>query len=254
MKKLILTLLFKMMIPVLLFSQNTDWFQKGLDATNPKDQFEYFSKCIEQGSDLFEAYFCRASVRIALGDVQGAIDDYTKCIELDSTDTGSYFNRGVAKQCISVDYQGAVADIAIAFDNSSPNKSTIVFFDNMFRKNDDCQGVIVFYNKIVSRFPANDRTLCKLGYCYMETGEDSLAIEFFSKSISLKPEITDAYLGMTLLFYYKNDLVGAKKYRDQAIAINPNLQKDFSRSEDYNIKGFICSERDKEALKTIFAE
>jgi hypothetical protein len=47
MRKFILTLFFNILTPILMFSQDTDWFQKGVDATKTKDQIEYLTRSIE---------------------------------------------------------------------------------------------------------------------------------------------------------------------------------------------------------------
>ena len=44
------------------------------------------------------------------GDYQGAIDDYTKAIELDPQYADAYNNRGTSKGRLK-DYQGAIADL-----------------------------------------------------------------------------------------------------------------------------------------------
>ena len=45
-----------------------------------------------------------------LEDYRGAIDDFSKAIELNPNDGGAYYNRGLAKEALE-DYRGAIHDI-----------------------------------------------------------------------------------------------------------------------------------------------
>lgn len=47
---------------------------------------EYFNKAIEKEPDNFISYFNRASVKMKLGDIDGAIIDFRKCGKLDKSD------------------------------------------------------------------------------------------------------------------------------------------------------------------------
>ncbi len=140
---------------MILIARETDWFQKGLEATEPKEQIEFFTKSIEQGNSLSESYYSRASAKLEQGDIQGAIDDYTKCIELDSNDD-------MAKS----------SEIYWAFQNSFMNTSTGV---NIKKENYPCS--IACFKKALKRFPDNPSAYGRLGYCYLAMEDDSLANE-----------------------------------------------------------------------------
>jgi hypothetical protein len=75
---MILITLFTGLIPWMLRAQEPNWFQNGLDATETKDQLQYFTKSIKAGMEVSASYFCRASARLGQGDVQGAIEDYCR--------------------------------------------------------------------------------------------------------------------------------------------------------------------------------
>lgn len=253
MKTIILSLIFNGLVSLMLVAQNTDWFEKGLDADDPKQQVAFFTKSIEQGNELYAAYYCRAAAKLLLKDAQGAIDDYSKCIEIDSNDVAAYIGRGKAKQDIGVNYQEAVADIVKAKEMAEARSIPIVLYNGFYPKNQDCQGVILFYNKIL-KFCPDDPAVCnKLGFCYLAMGDDSLAVENFNKSIALQPKKTEAYLGLALVYYYKDDRVKAKRNFKQARALNPKLRQGQNGFESYKKEGYRFSDRDNEALKKMFA-
>src|ERR1017187_4010260 len=68
-----------------------------------------FTKAIELRPDLAISFEYRGKAKQAKGDLDGAIADFTKAIELKPDDAVAYSNRGFAKQAKS-DLDGAIAD------------------------------------------------------------------------------------------------------------------------------------------------
>jgi len=71
-----------------------------------------YNNAIKLDSNYVEAYFNRGVLKKDLGDFRGAIQDYTKAIELNSKDTSVYIlfnNRAYAKLQIG-DFHGAIED------------------------------------------------------------------------------------------------------------------------------------------------
>lgn len=67
------------------YGYNTDGVSKA-DLGKFSEAFEAFSKAIEEEPNNFVAYFNRASVRMRLGDIDGARLDFKKCEILDSSE------------------------------------------------------------------------------------------------------------------------------------------------------------------------
>ena len=74
---------------------------------------------------LKEAYYNRGCAKDELKDFTGAIDDYTKAIELGSNNASEYLNRGLAKYELHF-FQAAIEDYNKAIE-IEPNKSTAYF-------------------------------------------------------------------------------------------------------------------------------
>ena len=217
MKKMILIALFIGLIPSGLQAQEPDWFQKGLNARETKDQILYYTKSIEAGAEVSASYFCRASARLGQGDVQGAIEDYSKCIEIDSNDRFAYYNRGMAKMRIDRNDPGAVEDINTSCELYAIEHYSINPANGINLNPEDYFCMAIYYQKVLKRYPEDASVYGRLGYCYLGLGNDTLAYENFSKSISLEPGKVDALLGLALLAYYKNEPALAKKYLDEAL-------------------------------------
>jgi tetratricopeptide (TPR) repeat protein len=254
MKSALLAILLSGLIPFMLPAQETGWFQKGLETASLRDQITFFTKSIEAGDEVYAAYYCRASARLGTGDVQGAIDDYTKCIELDSTDLDAWYSRGMAKQRISINYQEAVADLAKVFENGSPQAGYIVFFNGFDFKQGNCPAIQEYYQKVLRHFQLDASVSSKLGFCYLALGDFTAAMENFNKSATLQPQRIDPVLGMALACHYQQDTVNAARYLDKAKVLRPALKKGPSGLATLKKEGFIFGEKDHAALEFLLTK
>ena len=252
MKSALLALVIAGLLPVLLHAQETDWFQKGLESTKPVEQIAFFTKSIEAGNEVAAAYYCRASARLSAGDIQGAIDDYTNCIRIDSADMDAWYSRGMAKQRVSIDYQDAVSDLAKVFENSTPQAGYIIFFNGYNFRNEDCKSVMEYYDKVLKHFQCDASICTKLGYCCLATGDYAGALEYFNKAISLQPKRIDPLLGLALLFYYQHDDINMNIMMNKAQNIRPILRNGVSGLDFLHKEGYAFRDEDQEALIAIF--
>ena len=93
-------------------SDAIDYYNRGYDKYDLKDYYgaiDDYSKAIELDPDFAYAYSNRGTAKKNLKDYYGAINDYSKVIELDPNYTDAYVNRGVAKESLG-DLKGACAD------------------------------------------------------------------------------------------------------------------------------------------------
>lgn len=89
------------------------------DSGDFKGAIEYYTKCIELEPNLAEAYHNRALSKCNLKDYTGAINDHDKCISIDSTKADYYYNRARAKY-FNRDYIGCIMDNSIVIE-MNPN-------------------------------------------------------------------------------------------------------------------------------------
>ncbi len=105
---------------------------------------------IDRNPKHYRAYINRGADKSELRDFNGAIEDYTFAIKIDSTKLIAYVNRGNNKKRIN-DYYGAIEDYTVAlnrlgFDRNKPlNFSNLKQYDqNSLYKNEYIQ-----YNRVV---------------------------------------------------------------------------------------------------------
>jgi tetratricopeptide (TPR) repeat protein len=70
-------------------------------------------------SQIEEEFFNSGIKKNKAGDYQGAIEDYTKALEINPKNSYSYYNRGNSKSKLK-DYLGAIEDFTKAIEINPP--------------------------------------------------------------------------------------------------------------------------------------
>jgi tetratricopeptide (TPR) repeat protein len=114
MMKNLLLLIATLMITSAVCSQTAEkYFYAGIKKAKTQDlqgAIADFTKAIEIDPYLMEAYHNRGTAKDKLKDFQGALADFTKVIEINPIDANAYCNRGIVKDELK-DYQGALVDL-----------------------------------------------------------------------------------------------------------------------------------------------
>jgi len=189
---------------VLYFSKITDasmeaYIYKGLSngaLGYKKEAIADHSESIILQPYLATSYYNRGSLKMDLGDNQGAILDFNKAINLYKEqgfrDASVYYNRGIVKSGMG-DERGAIADYsqAIIYEPSNANA-----YNNRAGSKyilGDKQGAISDYNNAIainsqSALAYNNRALLK-----GELGDKQGAITDYTKAILINPQYANAY-------------------------------------------------------------
>lgn len=88
-----------------------------------RGSLEELNKIVEKAQDNAEAYYHRANVRSNAGDSEGAIEDYTKAIEIGLRPREKLLacgNRGIARAAVA-DIEGAMEDFTAVIDAEPTN-------------------------------------------------------------------------------------------------------------------------------------
>src|SRR6266496_5648455 len=109
-----------------------------------------------------EDFFKRAGVKKAAGDLDGAIADYDRAIQLDPKDAAIYNNRGLAKQ-EKGDLDAAIVDFNLAIQLNPKDAVACSNRGNAKRDKGDLDGAILDYNRAIRFDP-------KYAYAYYNRG------------------------------------------------------------------------------------
>ncbi len=162
-------------------------FAHGAYARNAvwRDTLALFSDVIDKYPEAGLAYNNRGNVRRDQSDFQGAMEDYSKAIELNYDD--AYNNRGILRNRMN-DYKNAIEDFNRALNGKSDRE-------------------VVYYNR---------------GIAKLNLGDFGGAVEDFGKAIEINPRYSDAYNNRGFVRYEKlSDFAGAINDFDTAIRLSP---------------------------------
>ncbi|MBS4057412.1 MAG: tetratricopeptide repeat protein [Bacteroidales bacterium] len=79
-----------------------------------------FDKAISLDPESAKSYFYRGNCLQNMGKSDASMKAYDQCLQLDSTYTDAYYNRGLLKEYL-LDYNGACADFRKAASLGKPN-------------------------------------------------------------------------------------------------------------------------------------
>ncbi|MGA2092826.1 MAG: tetratricopeptide repeat protein [Sedimentisphaerales bacterium] len=151
------------------------------------DPIAFYNSSISQNPDKAIMFTNRGAVKINMGDLQGAINDFTKAIELSPEDAAAYSNRGMA------------------YSSTGRLERAIEDYDKAVELNPNYAGV---YNN--------------WGYTEQAKGDLDKAVKKYDKAIELKPDFADAYNNRGNAYQAKGDLAQAVNDYNKAIELNPN--------------------------------
>ncbi len=133
------------------------------------------------------------------GDLDGAIADFNRAIELNPNDDAPYYNRAQAKR-LKKDTAGAIADYTRAIDLGSTNPAAYNNRGNARAENKDLDGAIADY----------------------------------TRAIELKPDYARAYYNRAVTKEAKGDTTGAEADLKTAKKLDPELASEESAADSKN--------------------
>ncbi len=144
-------------------------------------------------------------------DYEGAIEDFTKAIELNPENEDAYIERGIAKYKLE-DYEGAIEDFTEAIELNPENEDA--YYWRGFTKYDlkDYEASIQDFTKVIELNPDNGDAYFERGIAKYELEDYEGAGEDFTQVIELNPY--DELLSSALYFrgdtkYQLEDYEGA---------------------------------------------
>src|SRR5437868_4267670 len=123
------------------------------------------------------------------GDLDGAIADFTRAIELDPKDDAPYYNRAQA-EWLKKDSAGAIADYTQAIQLGSTNPAAYNNRGNARARNNDRDGAIADYTQAIQLKPDYARAYYNRAVAKKEKGDTAGAAADFKHAQQLDPELT----------------------------------------------------------------
>ena len=165
-------------------------------------------------------YYDRAGERSDKGDLDGAIADYSKAIEIYPHYIAAYNDRGLARRAKG-DYDGAIADYSKAIE-IFPRFAFGYSNRGLARRyKGDVDGAIADFNKAIEINPRYAHAYNNRGLARRAKDDLDGAIADYSKAIEIDPRYVDAYYARGIARKAKDDLDGAIADYSKGIEIDP---------------------------------
>lgn len=165
--------------------------------------------------------YCKHGIaKQAKGNLDGALADYNKAIELDPKAPHVYDFRGFARR-LKGDLDGAIADYNRAIELDPQDADG--FHNRAFTKQakGDVDGAMADYDRAIELNPSEAHVYNNRGVARLTKGDLDSALVDFDRSIELNPKDTNAYLNRASIKRTKLNLDGALADYDKAIELNP---------------------------------
>jgi tetratricopeptide (TPR) repeat protein len=248
-----------LILPAGVFGQTTavDSYNRGLIKKQKGDlegAIADFSRAIELDPKYSQAYSARGSAKLwkndpemakvnyqryaksKEGDLDGAIADFNRAVELDSKNVNAYLGRGIARRQKG-DLEGAIADNDRAIELDPKNDSAYNNRANIRAFKGDLDGALSDYNRAVEIDPKNACAHNNRGHFKMNRRDLDGAIADFNRAIELDVKYALAYC-------YRGKAKSKKDDFEKAIAdFNHAIELDPQYTLAYCMRGYAKSDK-----------
>ena len=191
-----------------------------MEASDPKEKIEYFTKSIEFEKVDTAVYYNRGLAFYGLKEYDKAIDDYSKAIEFCPKYPKAYNKRGNAfgslkKYDKAIDDYNKAIDLDSKFSNPYYNLGTVYCELNEFDKS------IASLTKAIELDPKFPLAYCNRGRTFCLAKNYDVAINDFFMAIALDSNLAIAYCYLGTIYGVREDYNQAFAEFNKAIRIDP---------------------------------
>ena len=178
-----------------------------------------FTRAIELYPKYSTAYTNRGLAKKNKGDLEGAIADCTRAIELDPKDAGAYSNRGIAKQAQG-DLNRAIADYTRAIELDPKYAKGYTNRGIAKEEKGDMEGAIADCTRAIKLDPRYAPAYSTRGLAKKNKGDLNEAITDYTRAVELDPKYAHAYYNRGVAKWGKGDIDGAIADHTRAIELD----------------------------------
>ena len=195
-------------------------------------------------AETAQGYGQRALTRMDKGDLDGAIADNTRAINIDPYYTDAWINRGIARRA-NDDINGALADFAQAI-KINPNDPKAWYNQAYARQaKRDLDGAISDFTRAIEIDSNVARIWSSRGLVRYYKGDTNGALADTTRAIKIDPKFAIAWINRGIIRQAKGDFVRAIADFSQAIKLTPSQaavwnNRGIARTERHDLDGAIA--------------
>lgn len=164
-------------IEIDLYTQIIDLYPKIPEAylrrarlsNNLEEALKDYNKAIELDPNYIDALLSRGGVKMQLNDNSSAIEDFNRVVELAPNDLNVYSYRGIAKENLG-DYTGAMIDFDKAIE-ICPGAYQYLNRGKLKYLTKDIIGALSDFNKSIEKYPNDSKSYESRAKCYRKLAE-----------------------------------------------------------------------------------
>ena len=198
-----------------------EWFERGLNATDPDEQIRFYSKAILLKPDYASAFYNRGLLHHGKHDLERALEDYCEAIRIKPNFPLALRSRGAARQ-LKGDLEGAFKDYNEAI-RLKPNYAE-AFYNRACAHQDkgDLEGALKDCTEAIRLKPNYVEAFYNRACAHYSKGDLEGALKDYTEAIRLQPDNAPAIFSRGVTCYSKGDLEGAHKDYTEAIRLQPD--------------------------------
>jgi len=207
-----------------------------LDKKDYNEALIWINKAIASAPNFFENYTVRANIYTARNELEKALQDRNKAVELTILHSGSfrcYCDRGVTYFLMN-EYEKASLD----FRRAVELKSDYIFaWNNLgvaLYKLKQYEEAIKAYNKTIDLNPKHNSVWANKGEALGRLGKYEEALESYTKSIGIDPNNGNNWYGCACTYALKGDKKKALENLTKAISLDAKYKEKAKKDEDFN--------------------
>ncbi|MBI4616403.1 MAG: tetratricopeptide repeat protein [Planctomycetes bacterium] len=195
-----------------------------LDQGDLAGAIEDYTRAIEIEPGLAPAWSNRGNARIEQDDLAGAFEDYTRAIEIDPRYAIAWANRGNVR-LDRRDLAGAIEDYTRALEFDPGYGLAWANRGNARLESGDAAGAIEDSTRAIELEPNLANAYINRGVARLSVGDKAGAFDDFTRAIERDPDHPGAYCNRGTLRQANWDLPGAMLDFTRAIELDPNFAR-----------------------------
>lgn len=211
-----------------------DLFTAAIEATPQEPE------CVVEGTAyqavaLSWAYYYRGGVYYYRGDLDQALSEVNKAIELDPDYARAYRGLGTIYRALG-DLEQAEAAYTRGLEREIDSENRVILYTNrgqVYADKGDLESALSDFNEALRLDPTNARGYASRCKMYRLKGELDMALADCNKALELDPDYAWAYSERGLVYKDRDELDEALADYDRATEINPDY------AWPYNYRGII---------------